>query len=80
VYFVQVVGVYVFVAASMTRKSDVFVTVVFVRKFPTSVISEVKRIPDVIQIFYKIQQKLPAKLMMVGDGPERKKQNTYVKN
>jgi glycosyltransferase involved in cell wall biosynthesis len=33
---------------------------------------EVKRIPDVIQIFYKIQQKVPAKLMMVGDGPERK--------
>jgi glycosyltransferase involved in cell wall biosynthesis len=35
----------------------------------------VKRIPDVIQIFYKIQQKVPAKLMMVGDGPEKKKQN-----
>jgi glycosyltransferase involved in cell wall biosynthesis len=34
---------------------------------------EVKRIPDVIQIFYKIQQKVPAKLMMVGDGPEKKK-------
>jgi glycosyltransferase involved in cell wall biosynthesis len=33
---------------------------------------EVKRIPDVIQIFYKIQQKVPAKLMMVGDGPEKK--------
>jgi glycosyltransferase involved in cell wall biosynthesis len=32
---------------------------------------EVKRIPDVIQIFYKIQQKVPAKLMMV-DGPEKK--------
>jgi glycosyltransferase involved in cell wall biosynthesis len=31
-----------------------------------------ERIPDVIQIFYKIQQKLPAKLMMVGDGPEKK--------
>jgi hypothetical protein len=24
------------------------------------------------QIFYKIHQKLPAKLMMVGDGPEKK--------
>ena len=31
----------------------------------------VKRIEDVIQIFYKIQQKIPAKLLMVGDGPER---------
>jgi N-acetyl-alpha-D-glucosaminyl L-malate synthase BshA len=32
---------------------------------------KVKRIPDIIQIFYKIQQKIPAKLMMVGDGPEK---------
>ena len=24
-----------------------------------------------IQIFYKIQQQIPAKLMMVGDGPEK---------
>ena len=34
---------------------------------------KVKRIPDVLKIFYKIQQKIPAKLMMVGDGPERVK-------
>ncbi len=33
----------------------------------------VKRIPDVIKIFYKIQQQIPAKLMMVGDGPEKEK-------
>ncbi len=32
---------------------------------------KVKRIPDVIEIFYKIQQKIPSKLMMVGDGPEK---------
>ncbi|WP_298396316.1 N-acetyl-alpha-D-glucosaminyl L-malate synthase BshA [Flavobacterium sp.] len=32
---------------------------------------KVKRIPDVVKIFYKIQQQIPAKLMMVGDGPER---------
>jgi len=32
---------------------------------------EVKRIPDVIRIFYNIQKKIPAKLMMVGEGPER---------
>ncbi len=32
---------------------------------------KVKRISDVIKIFYKIQQQIPAKLMMVGDGPER---------
>ncbi len=33
----------------------------------------VKRIPDVIQIFYTVQQHIPAKLMMVGDGPEKEK-------
>lgn len=32
---------------------------------------KVKRIPDVIQVFHKIQQKLPAKLIMVGEGPEK---------
>lgn len=32
---------------------------------------KVKRIPDVVKIFFKIQQEIPAKLMMVGDGPER---------
>lgn len=31
----------------------------------------VKRIPDVIKIFYNIQKEIPAKLMMVGEGPER---------
>ena len=31
----------------------------------------VKRIPDVIDVFYKTQQKIKAQLLMVGDGPER---------
>lgn len=34
---------------------------------------KVKRIPDVIRIFYNIQNSIPAKLMMVGDGPEKVK-------
>ncbi len=34
---------------------------------------KVKRIPDIIRIFYKIQQEIPAKLLMVGDGPEKEK-------
>jgi len=34
---------------------------------------KVKRIPDIIKIFYKIQQQIPARLMMVGDGPEKEK-------
>lgn len=32
---------------------------------------KVKRIPDIIKIFYKVQQQIPAKLMMVGEGPEK---------
>lgn len=32
---------------------------------------KVKRIPDVVRIFNEIQKVMPAKLMMVGDGPER---------
>ncbi len=32
---------------------------------------KVKRVPDVVKIFAKIQEKIPAKLLMVGDGPEK---------
>ena len=32
---------------------------------------KVKRVDDVLRVFYGIQQQLPAKLIMVGDGPER---------
>ncbi len=32
----------------------------------------VKRIKDIVDIFYNIQKKMPAKLLMVGEGPERK--------
>lgn len=32
---------------------------------------QVKRIPDVIKIFNEVQKVMPAKLMMVGDGPEK---------
>lgn len=34
---------------------------------------KVKRIQDVVQIFYRIQKEIPAKLMMVGEGPEKEK-------
>ena len=34
---------------------------------------EVKRIPDVIEIFCRIQQRVPARLVLVGDGPERQR-------
>lgn len=32
---------------------------------------KVKRIPDVINVFNKIQKQIPSKLLMVGDGPEK---------
>ncbi|MGB2085793.1 MAG: N-acetyl-alpha-D-glucosaminyl L-malate synthase BshA [Flavobacteriaceae bacterium] len=32
---------------------------------------KVKRIDDVIEVFYRIQQQVNAQLIMVGDGPER---------
>lgn len=34
---------------------------------------KVKRIGDVVKIFFKIQEKIPARLLMVGDGPERER-------
>lgn len=34
---------------------------------------KVKRIGDVVKIFYGVQQVVPAKLMLVGDGPEKEK-------
>ena len=32
---------------------------------------KVKRIDDIIRIFYEVQKEIPAKLMMVGEGPEK---------
>lgn len=37
----------------------------------TSNFRSVKRTPDVIHIFKKVREKLPSKLLMVGDGPDR---------
>lgn len=34
---------------------------------------EVKRVEDVVRVFQKIREKMPAKLLLVGDGPERGK-------
>jgi N-acetyl-alpha-D-glucosaminyl L-malate synthase BshA len=37
----------------------------------TSNFRKVKRVDDVMRVFQKIQQKVPSKLLLVGDGPER---------
>lgn len=31
----------------------------------------VKRIPDVIEVFARVRRKMPARLLLIGDGPER---------
>lgn len=38
----------------------------------TSNFRKVKRISDIIKVFYIVLKQLPAKLLLVGDGPERK--------
>ncbi|PSJ75558.1 N-acetyl-alpha-D-glucosaminyl L-malate synthase BshA, partial [Sphingobacteriales bacterium UPWRP_1] len=45
----------------------------------TSNFRKVKRIEDVVNIFYRVQQQLPAKLLLVGDGPERLKAEQQVR-
>lgn len=39
----------------------------------------VKRILDVIRIFHKVQQKIPSKLILVGDGPDKEKADLLAK-
>jgi len=31
----------------------------------------VKRVPDVVEIFDRVQKRMPARLLMIGDGPDR---------
>ena len=39
----------------------------------------VKRIPDIIKVFNNIQKEIPSKLMMIGEGPEKKDAKKLVK-
>ncbi|MBU3012522.1 N-acetyl-alpha-D-glucosaminyl L-malate synthase BshA [Polaribacter vadi] len=39
----------------------------------------VKRVEDVIKVFYEVQKEIPAKLLMIGEGPERKKAELLTK-
>lgn len=39
----------------------------------TSNFRKVKRVEDVIRVFYQVRKSIPAKLLLVGDGPERDK-------
>lgn len=37
---------------------------------------KVKRVDDVIKIFHKVRQQMPSKLLLIGDGPERRNMET----
>jgi N-acetyl-alpha-D-glucosaminyl L-malate synthase BshA len=39
----------------------------------------VKRVEDVIKIFYEVQKEIPSKLLMIGEGPEREKAEILAK-
>lgn len=39
----------------------------------------VKRVEDVIKIFFEVQKEIPSKLLMIGEGPERKKAELLTK-
>lgn len=40
----------------------------------------VKRVEDVVKIFYKVQKEIPSKLLMIGEGPDRAKAERLAKN
>lgn len=46
----------------------------------TSNFRKVKRVTDVIRIFANIHSEIPAKLLMIGDGPERAKAETMCRD
>lgn len=46
----------------------------------TSNFRKVKRVEDVIQVFCKIAAQMPAKLLMIGDGPERHNAEMLARN
>ena len=40
---------------------------------------KVKRVQDVVSVFYQVQKEIPSKLVFVGDGPERQNAELYSK-
>jgi N-acetyl-alpha-D-glucosaminyl L-malate synthase BshA len=39
----------------------------------------VKRVEDVVKVFYEVRKEIPSKLLMIGEGPERVKAEKLVK-
>ncbi len=40
----------------------------------------VKRVSDVVDVFIRIREKIPAKLVLIGDGPERPDMEAYIRS
>ena len=40
---------------------------------------KIKNLPDIIDTFFKVREEMPAKLLLVGDGPEKQRMVEYVK-
>ncbi len=40
---------------------------------------KIKNLPDIINTFFKVRAEMPAKLLLVGDGPEKQRMVDYVK-
>ena len=41
---------------------------------------KIKRVHDVVKIFYEVQKEIPAKLLFVGDGPERQRPKNFARS
>lgn len=41
---------------------------------------KLKNLPDIVDSFFKIREKMPAKLLLVGDGPERRRITEAIKD
>ena len=39
---------------------------------------KIKNLPDIINTFFKVREEMPAKLLLVGDGPEKQRMVDYV--
>lgn len=40
---------------------------------------KIKNLPDIINVFFKVREQMPAKLLLVGDGPEKQRVMDLVK-
>lgn len=40
---------------------------------------KIKNLPDIVNVFYKVREQMPAKLLLVGDGPEKQRVMDLVK-